>query len=160
MKRVLILLLTVLLLVGAINVSASDFYTYQNLREVPASVYAEPYMESPFATVYAPWLKNLHIINNAQLARGEYGGEACQQIRAFAISPINPDIMYFGTDTSGVFKTTNGGKSWYNTNNGYPGFYSQGLLCDNIDENTVYYVAKKAGIGRSRDGGRNHLHGG
>ncbi len=39
-------------------------------------------------------------------------------------------------------------------NNGYPGFYSQGVMCDIFDENTVYYVAKKASVARSRDGGK------
>ena len=154
MKKALILLLTVLICMTSIGVNASDFYVYKNLREVPASVYKEPYMESQFATVYAPWLKNLHLMNQAQVDRGDFGGEACQQIRAFAISPVNPDIMYFGTDTSGIFKTTNGGKNWYNVNNGYPGFYSQGVMCDILDENTVYYVAKKASVARSRDGGK------
>ncbi len=154
MKRVFILFMIAIFTVGTFGVSAADFYTYQNLREVPASVYQEPYMESQFATVYAPWLKNLHLMNKAQVDRGDYGGEGAQQIRAFAISPVNPDIMYFGTDTSGIFKTTDGGKRWHNVNNGYPGFYSQGIMCDILDENTVYYVAKKASVARSRDGGK------
>ena len=154
MKKATVLLLALIMIFSSFGVNASNFYQYKKITEVPASVYQEPYMDSQFSTVYAPWLKNLHLMNQAQVNRGDYGGEACQQIRAFAISPVNPDVMYFGTDTSGIFKTTNGGKNWHNVNNGYPGFYSQGILCDVLDENIVYYVAKKASVARSRDGGK------
>lgn len=154
MKKIMAVFLGVTMLISTAAVSASEFYRYENLCEVPASVYQEPYMDSQISTTYAPWLKNIHIVSQSQLERGEYGGEAAQQIRAIAVSPVNPDIMYFGTDTSGIYRTSNGGKSWYNVNNGYPGFYSQGLLCDVLEENTVYYVANKEGVARSRDGGK------
>ena len=134
--------------------TASGFYVYENPREVPASVQKTPYMDSQMSTTYAPWLRNLHLTSNAEIDRGDYGGEACQLIRVMAISPLNPDIMYFGTDTSGIFKTENGGKTWYNTTNGYPGYYSQALMCDKFDENTVYFKTQKAGLARSRDGGK------
>ena len=111
-------------------------------------------MDSQISTTYAPWLKNIHFLSQAQLDRGDFGGEAGQQIRAIAISPFNSDVMYFATDTTGIYKTNNGGKSWFNTNNGYPGNYSQGILCDVLDENTVYFVGRYAGVARSKDGGR------
>lgn len=153
MKRTALILITCMML-SSFAASAADFKQYQNPCEVPASVYKEPYMDTQISTTYAPWLKNLHLASKSQLERGAYAGEACQQIRGFAISPINTDIMYFSTDTTGIYTTKNGGKSWYNTNNGYPGQYTRGILCDVLDENTVYFVGKKAGVARSRDGGR------
>jgi photosystem II stability/assembly factor-like uncharacterized protein len=33
-------------------------------------------------------------------------------IQALAVDPANPAVVYMGTDTSGVFKSTNGGGSW------------------------------------------------
>ena len=154
MKKSAALVLSLSLLLSSITAGAASFKQYQNPCEVPASVYKEPYMDSQISTTYAPWLKNIHLASKAQLDRGAYAGEACQQIRGFAISPVNSDIMYFSTDTTGIYRTSNGGKSWFNVNNGYPGYYTRGILCDVLDENTVYFVAKKTGVARSKDGGR------
>ena len=152
MKRLISICLMIMMLSS--TAGAANFKQYQNPCEVPASVYKEPYMDTQISTTYAPWLKNIHLASKSQLERGAFAGEACQQIRGFAISPINTDIMYFSTDTTGIYTSKNGGKSWYNTNNGYPGQYTRGILCDVLDENTVYFVAKKAGVARSKDGGR------
>ena len=37
---------------------------------------------------------------------------------ALAINPTSPNIVYAGTGTGGVFKSTDGGASWSATNNG------------------------------------------
>ena len=128
MKKAVVMVLALMMIFSSISAGAAEFYQYKNPCEVPASVYREPYMDSQISTTYAPWFKNIHLASKAQLDRGDYAGEACQQIRSFAVSPINPDIMYFGTDTNGIYTTANGGKNWFNTNNGYPGFYSQGIV--------------------------------
>src|SRR5437588_8263800 len=51
---------------------------------------------------------------NAWTTDGPYGGF----IHSLAIDPTNPAIIYAGTDSSGVFKTTNAGKSWNGANSG------------------------------------------
>ena len=149
--------ITILLLVLSISTSltaGAEFYTYNNLNETPASVYYEPYMDTPYTTSYTPWLKQLHIVSDWQIERGEYGGEGSQQVRAMEISPINPDIAFFATDTSGVWATKNGAKSWYNTSNNYVGCDVTGLLCDKLDVDTVYITCQKTGVARSADGGK------
>ena len=121
---------------------------------IPAAVYTEPYMESQFATVYAPWMRNFHLSSDNQIARGEYGGEACQQVRAAAQSPVNPDIMYFITNTSGIFVSKTDGERWYNCTNNSGGTDAAGLVCDLYDEATVYAHMRGVGVQRSRDYGR------
>ena len=151
-KRVLSIILAVF---TAMSVSANaEFYKYDNLNEIPASVYHEPYMDTQYTTTYTPWLKQLHLVSDNEIQNGVYGGEGSQQVRAMAISPVNPDIAYFLTNTSGIWKTVSGGKNWYNTNNNYPGVVPKGVVCDTLDANTVYVQCAKTGVARSTDGGR------
>ena len=120
----------------------------------PNAVYTEPYQENQYATVYSPWMRNLHLINLAGIERGEFGGEACQQIRSAAQSPVDPGVMYFVTNTSGIWVTRNNGKHWYNCVNNSGGTDAVGLICDRFDAGTVYANQRSAGVQRSRDYGR------
>lgn len=153
-KRIIALLLVLLFSFPVCLVQANEFYVYERPCEIPASVYKEPFMDTPYSTVYAPWLRQIHIKNKASMEKGTDGGEGCQQVRAIAISPVNSDIAYFSTNSCGLYATKNGGKTWYQTNNNYPGFCPRGLVCDPIDENTVYVHCKKADVARSVDGGK------
>lgn len=164
-KRLFILSLCVLLLMSYIPVGAtyvhfgsykngSGIYTPQNPRQISDSVWVEPYMDTPFTTVYAPWLKNYHFMTSDEYEAGVYAGEACQQIRQMEISPFDSNIIYFGTDTSGIYKTTNGGKNWYSVSNHISSHCTKGLLCDPIDPNTVYSSFRGSGFFRSKDGAR------
>ena len=151
-KRVLSIVLSMLIIFSAVSVSA-DFPVKENPRQIPMDVYQEPYMESQFMTVYAPWLRNFHLMSTWEYENGIFGGEACQQIRQAEINPFDSNTMYFGTDTGGLYKTTNGGKSWYSVTNGAPGHCTKGLMCDNLDKDTVYVAYRSLGFFRSKDGG-------
>lgn len=153
MKNKAIVFLVLILLFNSIAVSAGTIYTLP--RQVPASVYKTPYTENQFTTVYTPWFKNFHLMNENEYNQGRYGGEGCQQVRTMmAISPVNSDIMYFGADECGIYKTTNGGKNWYNVNNNMWGVFTFSVFCDRFDENTVYAYMQRDGAYRSVDGGR------
>lgn len=132
---------------------ASEFVTHPNGRAVPADVYKEPYAEDKFTVTYAPWMKKFNIMRPDEVDNVEHGGEACQQVRMLEISPANTDIMYFITDTSGIWKTTNRGKFWFSVNNNIRRSYGKGLLCDPKDENIVYCNMKEDGVYRSKNGG-------
>ena len=108
-KRILSTFLGISLIISAHTVSGTEFKKLEDKHAVPASVYREPFMDSRFTTQYAPWYKIWHPMSQSEYDRGESGADAHQQIRAIAISPADPDIMYFGTDTSGIWKTKNGG---------------------------------------------------
>lgn len=153
-KRIISSLLCGVLLASTAQAAEPKFKPYLNANEVPASVHREPYMDSPTSTTYAPWYKTIHPRTQSEANRGLRGADAHQQIRAIAISPVNPQIMYFATDTSGIYASKNGGDTWYNTNNGYPGSRVHGVVCDTVDENTVYISFKDYGVARSRDGGK------
>ncbi len=149
----LILALTLLAGTSAFAEKAPMTVTYSPAR-IPSAAYTEPYPESPFATVYCPWMRNFHLMSDNEVARGSLGGEACQQVRSAAQSPVNPDIMYFVTNTSGIYVSKNDGERWYNCVNNAGGFDAAGLMCDAFDEATVYAHMRGVGVQRSRNFGR------
>ena len=151
-KSILSIALIVTVIFSAFSASAA-FPVKENPRQIPLDVWQEPYMENQFFTVYAPWLRQFHLMSTWEYENGIFGGEACQQIRQVEISPFDSNVMYMGTDTTGLYKTTNGGKSWYSVTNGAPGHCTKGLMCDNLDKDTVYVAYRSIGFFRSKDGG-------
>ena len=156
-KRIFSIALACSIILSAFSAGAA-FPVKENPREIPLDVYKEPYMENQFFTVYAPWLRNFHLMSTWEYENGIFGGEACQQIRQAEISPFDSNTMYFGTDTCGLYKTTNGGKSWYSITNGAPGHCTKGLMCDVLDKDTLYVAYRSVGFFRSKDGGRTWEH--
>ena len=158
-KRILCVFCTAMMILSSFTSAlASD--PWESPRYVQDDVkngYPKTEAGNPYVTYYAPWLRQLHLMTATEAENnktaGIAGGEACQQIRQLAISPVNPKIMYFCSDTSGVYKTTDGGKHWYSTTNNAAGHDAKGLLCDNKDEKIVYVNMRKVGVHRSKDGG-------
>jgi photosystem II stability/assembly factor-like uncharacterized protein/tetratricopeptide (TPR) repeat protein len=87
-------------------------------------------------------------------------------IASLAIDPRDPDIIYAGTgfrsnlDGHGVYKSTDGGRSWKSINNGLPvdttwlgGYYVQSIAIDPNDSQTIY-AAGFGGLYKSTDGGQ------
>ncbi len=154
-KKITSLVLALTLLTGTSAFAEKAPMTVKKSpARIPNSVYTEPYQENQFVTVYAPWMRNFHLICDDELNSGYYGGEGCQQVRGAAQSPVNADIMYFITNTSGVYVTKNGGKNWYNCTNNNGGWDNVGIICDAFDEATVYIHMRGTGVQRSRDYGR------
>lgn len=159
MKKRLLSILLITIIISTCPVLASAFDTPEDIRAVPADSYFDPYYEpgNPFVTHYAPWLRNLHLMSAEEAdnlkASGGVGGEANQMVRMFEMSPINSDIMYFITNTSGIYTTKTGGKFWYNVTNNMTGNDARGLWCDVLDANTVYASMRRDGFYRSTNNG-------
>ena len=154
MKKIISSILCVLMLVSTTVAFSAEYKIYDNPRQVPASVYQTPFMPDAYTTQYAPWLRNFNMMHPNELKNGGVGGEACQQIESFAISPVNTNIMYFGTDTSSVYKSHTGGEHWYNVHGNMTGWHVQGIVCDVFDENIVYVSQGRSGVFRTRDGAK------
>lgn len=152
MKKTVSLLLSMIFLFSACSAFA-QYRVPDNPRQVPASVRKTPFMPNMYTTQYAPWLHNLNLLSPNELANGIPGGEACQQIESIAISPVDGNIMYFGTDTSGVWKSHTGGEHWYNVVNNTHTWHVQGIVCDVFDKEIVYISLGKDGVYRTRNGG-------
>jgi photosystem II stability/assembly factor-like uncharacterized protein len=61
--------------------------------------------------------KNIHLRTERQQIKNLIGGEGFQQLMDIEYSPSDPKIIYFTSDTSQVWKSTNSGRSWFPTKN-------------------------------------------
>ena len=55
-----------------------------------------------------------------------------------AADPVNPDVFYMGGDVNGIWKTTDGGKSWFFVNNGLQNYGVYSLAVASSDRKTAY----------------------
>jgi photosystem II stability/assembly factor-like uncharacterized protein len=80
-------------------------------------------------------------------------GLSDKRIRALAIDPSAPEVIYAGTATSGVFRSMNGGKNWQEFNRGLLNSTVMSLLyVPSVDQ--LLYVGTVDGIFQS-SGGKN-----
>jgi photosystem II stability/assembly factor-like uncharacterized protein len=89
---------------------------------------------------------------------GNLGGRT----RALVINPQNPDIMYAGSVTGGVWQTIDGGQTWNPQFDDQPALNVGTLAMDPTDPNTIYagtgawYAGFQGdGIYKTTDGGAN-----
>jgi len=78
-------------------------------------------------------------------------------VSALALHPTNPRILYAGTDTSGVFKSVDGGATWRLSSTGLglsPYVWISDLVIERREPDTVYAATLVQGVFRSEDGGR------
>ena len=83
-----------------------------------------------------------------------------RSIRALAIDPKNPNILYAGTGwdgryNGGVFKSTDGGRSWSALSLEFSPVSVQALMLDSQNPATIYAATWGHGLFKSTDGGAN-----
>jgi len=120
------------------------------------------FFEQSYAKAIAQQWQQIPLRTKAQKIAGVKGGEGCQMVFDIAYAPANPDIVYFVTDTSRVWKSMDGGNSWQMK---YRGFKSNGGLSIGIDplNEDVVFVAGFLGrrdTSSSADGIYRSLNGG
>jgi photosystem II stability/assembly factor-like uncharacterized protein len=74
------------------------------------------------------------------------------QFTSLLFHPTDPQIIYFGTFPAGIFKSTDGGQSWLESNTGwtFDGVFSMRF---HPDDPETLYVGTYNGVNRSTDGG-------
>ena len=65
----------------------------------------------------------------------------------------NPSVLYCGTFGGGVFKSTNLGLTWTESNSGLGGLFIRALVIDPSDPMTIYAGASEMGVFKTTDGG-------
>ena len=95
-------------------------------------------------------------VNNlswTSIGPGNVGG----RIRAMVIDPVNPLIMYVGGVTGGMWKTTNGGASWFALSDFMANLAIHSLVMDPVDRTILYAGTgeefRGAGVFKSTDSG-------
>jgi photosystem II stability/assembly factor-like uncharacterized protein len=104
-------------------------------------------------------LNSPNALSWTQLGPGNIGG----RIRAIAVHPTDPNIVYIGAVAGGVWKTVNGGASWTSLNDFMSNLAVCALVIDPNNANTIYAgtgegffnldAIRGAGIFKSTDAG-------
>jgi hypothetical protein len=85
-----------------------------------------------------------------ELVRKDFWGK-------IAIDPTNPNIIYVSPGTSpnfGIYKSTDGGKTWVQYLTGYEGLGAEGIIIDPKNPQRLWlYGGEFTGIVRSENGG-------
>ncbi|HEX2787585.1 MAG TPA: T9SS type A sorting domain-containing protein [Ignavibacteria bacterium] len=69
------------------------------------------------------------------------------QIWALAINPVNQQVIYAGSNTTGIWKTTNNGQNWFQTNTGLTNLAIQAIAVGTNNPSIVYCGSSQTGGG-------------
>ena len=167
MKKVISLVLMFSMLLTSVSALA-----YTDRRTLPEGSDANylPYAENMTTTRYTPWYKAYHMQTAADAENGIRGGEGGQVVTCFGVSPVCPNYVMFGVDTSGAWLSHDGGTNWYQLREGsytwavtdiqwHPKYervvYMAQACSTGIDSSAVKKAnrTEQDGIWRSRDAG-------
>lgn len=89
------------------------------------------------------------------------GYKGLGRLNAIAFDPVDPDIIWVGSPSGGLWKTTTGGNNWTSTTQDLPSLGVSAILIDNNNPNIIYIGtgdrdagdAEGIGVYRSTDGG-------
>lgn len=99
-------------------------------------------------------------VDHHRIIRAECGTDGNWQVETFlpetkpatvAADPVNRGIFYAGTDGNGIYRSTDGGKSW--TQTGLAGKTVKSIAVSPHDAKVIYAGVKPAAIYKSIDGG-------
>lgn len=76
---------------------------------------------------------------SGDLTNGEQPGNlAYNTLTTIAVSPVNADVVFTGSDDGNVYVTQDGGQSWQNISSGLPKRWITRVVGDPADETVVY----------------------
>jgi hypothetical protein len=81
-------------------------------------------------------------------------------IHALAVDPVNPSIVYAGTDLDGVFKSNDGAQTWTAINNGLFSPFTRVLTIDPANPLNVFVGTWGSGVFKTTNGGQNWINAG
>lgn len=84
------------------------------------------------------------------------GGLPTETIRALAVAHVDANVVYAGTATRGIYRSTDGGATWQSTNNGLGNVEVRALAIDPFNPQVIYAGRDDGGgVYRTVDGGAN-----
>lgn len=114
-------------------------------------------------TAYAPWWRQYHITSPEEISAAVKGGEGGQMNWALAVSPTHPKKLLFGTDTSGIWRSDDGGAAWAISTAGLKPYGTVDIAYDPDNANIAYVAAclhaipstvnSNVGVYKTTDGG-------
>jgi len=108
-----------------------------------------PQLNQPCVSVDSPYLAKSNIWQSI----GPYGGS----IRAIAINPENPNIVYIATYGAGIYRSSDGGNSWHPASAGLENTSVTALIIDPASPEILYAGTTEPAVDthvyRSENGG-------
>lgn len=74
-------------------------------------------------------------------------------VTAIVLDPLDPEVVYVGTESAGIYKSIDGGNSWSPVHNGLLRARIDSLFMDPNDPQVLYAGVRNAGVYRTEDGG-------
>ncbi len=96
------------------------------------------------AVAYNQSWESIPLTTTDQKLAGIPGGEGMQMVFGISYAPSNPNVVYMVTDTSQVWKSTDGGKSWKFKNKGYLSNGGISIAIDPLNENIIFAAGSQA----------------
>jgi photosystem II stability/assembly factor-like uncharacterized protein len=75
-------------------------------------------------------------------------------VHSLAVDPARPNVVYAGTLYSGLYKSTDGGDTWFLTGRGLAIGDISAIVFDPQRSSTLYVMVEETGVYRSTDAGR------
>lgn len=75
-------------------------------------------------------------------------------VTAVAIDPKDPNILYAGTDDAGLYKSIDGGMSWFPIQDGIDIAKIGSILIDPQNSQVIYVATSQFGVYKTQDGGK------
>lgn len=130
-------------------------------------------MQSTEKATTTTWFENGPIVSSLSPSlNGQCAVNGTARVDRIAFHPTNPNIIYIGLPAGGIWKTTNGGSSWFPLADFLPSLGVSGIVVSHCNPNIVYaltgdgdtpiggfvtqfdYRRLSAGVFRSTDGGQ------
>lgn len=108
--------------------------------KLPAGAIPEPFAETQTTTRYAPWWTVYHMSTPEAMQDNVRAGEGGQIITTIAVSPLDDQIMFIGSDCGGLYRSLDGGKNWFKSDMDLPLVGVDGVAFDPKDKNTIYVL--------------------
>ena len=99
-----------------------------------------------------PWMKKYFMTTEKQIESGYGGGDAWQRVMSMGISAADSNKVIFGTDTSGIWTTFDGGKSWNNTSSGFESIGCLDVAYDPMDDSIAYAIGYPGYVWNTTEG--------
>ena len=139
MKKIFIAfeLLSLSLLATSCTVDSNVTSSYQessnqaNMKEIDCGIEHVQGIDEANKTNISSF-EEIPIVTDEMLSLGYQGGEGAQWPLCLTGDNKNGNLMFYGTDVGGIFKSTDGGNTWKKKNKG---LYAQGICDIQIDPN-------------------------